>query len=378
MPEPEAQKVGLALGSLDGLGLPEGLRELLPHWLVVELTDREPLELLLPLSEGREFALVLGVVLPEWDALVQALGLGEALAHLLAERVMEPLGLVEGDLEGDRVLVVLKVREPEAVREVLLQPQLVGLTLGDLDGLGLPEGLRELLVLPLTLSVKDTVGEPLVQPLAVLVGVTVLQIELDRVMVGDCESVGEMVPERVGDRVWVGDRVRVGDTEPDRLRVPLGEPESVGSAAALGRLTSTCDRRRAKSAPESTRQRPWRESVNNRLPLPLDRRLSAGRIPVGAPLSQYSPAKQLGGAPPKKQENKIARKKGFHLSGGMMRRERGGGAWRVAEKSSTSDFGRPLAAGGPPAGPLRLQPEWGKAPRALLLHSPHAATPSKC
>ena len=65
MPEPEAQKVGLALGSLDGLGLPEGLRELLPHLLVVELTDGELLELLLPLNEGREFALVLGVVLPE-------------------------------------------------------------------------------------------------------------------------------------------------------------------------------------------------------------------------------------------------------------------------------------------------------------------------
>ena len=57
MPEPEAQKVGL--------GLPEGLRELLPHLLVVELTDGELLELLLPLNEGREFALVLGVVLPE-------------------------------------------------------------------------------------------------------------------------------------------------------------------------------------------------------------------------------------------------------------------------------------------------------------------------
>ncbi len=36
------------------------------------------------------------------------------LAHLLAERVMEPLGLVEGDLEGDGVLVVLKVREAAA------------------------------------------------------------------------------------------------------------------------------------------------------------------------------------------------------------------------------------------------------------------------
>ena len=265
---------------------------------------------------------------------MQALGLGEALAHLLAERVMEPLGLVEGDLEGDGVLVVLKVREAEAVREVLLQPQLVGLTLGDLDGLGLPEGLRELLVLPLTLSVKDTDGEPLIQPLAVLVGVTVLQIELVRVMVGDCERERETEPERVIDDVWVGDLERVGETELDRVRVPEGErvlltqaveePESVGcgSAAALGRLTNTCDRRSAKSAPESTRQRPWRESVKNRLPL-LDKRLRGrGRIPVGAPLSQYSPAKQLGGVPPKKQESRRARKKGFHLPGGMPCRER--------------------------------------------------------